>query len=839
MDGLRMFTEGGPPDPPAKKKEQKIYELLQPPVYQIPSESTGIGRKVNLENLLAKRAPTEMDLAVAKRTYTEPVLEQRFIGTVNDYYADQSNPANFSKDQVKKLQQDLISKGYDLGATKDDGVYGRRTRAAYEDMMAQQNMDMSLADKYYRQFTTENKPAVTQIQKKLVEKGLLGNQEIDGLFGNKTKAALEKYNAAKGNNPVFSVIPQSLDDKRCAAGMCDIFESNGLIPEVYGMKHTDAWNMLEKMEATGNSNTVYNIYDDPSFKNVKSSNDLLEATRRVKSKSQTSRENYKVGDIVGIYNPGSEHHSETLGSKTHNTHVGFVSKIDRNGNPIITHNVDGRVLQDPYTKLTTTWISRPNYSNASLKEQYNSAGYNAEKLDENALQKFEQKIERGLTDPERKTVTNIMQRAKFNSKNLTKMLKSSADPSWVEAAAVGIAGAESAAGLNATRNVEELPLKKQLAHTIKSTAKSDISLGVGKIKYSKLDPFARKYFGINSPEDLKDDNKSMDAISYSLIKNYEKFKDYAAKFPELGLTEQDVRNMSILAHNQGTAKLLKIGRNTDNKYNAETELAELRKLYSGKVKDISSTDYKHVPLVGEALYNALEEPAETYISKVNRYQSELYDRQHGGQILRNSDKMINPLLNLYEQSMMQNGGTNKVKNAAESSIALASLVLPFPANYIAGVAGSTIDFYDAYNADTKEVRDQQLAEALLGLIPYGRMVKGMKVGTDYYKTYKALRPLRLINNAVDVKDIVDPNFKNGGQHGGLDRWFAEKWVDIKTGKPCGRQEGENRSYPACRPSRRVSSETPKTRSEMSPSEKAKFKQTKTSSARIPYNHKRN
>lgn len=84
-----------------------------------------------------------------------------------------------------------------------------------------------------------------------------------------------------------------------------------------------------------------------------------------------------------------------------------------------------------------------------------------------------------------------------------------------------------------------------------------------------------------------------------------------------------------------------------------------------------------------------------------------------------------------------------------------------------------------------------------------------------------------------------PMMKSGGQHGGLDRWFAEKWVDIKTGKPCGRQEGENRSYPACRPSRRVSSETPKTRSEMSPSEKAKFKQTKTSSARIPYNHKRN
>jgi hypothetical protein len=89
-------------------------------------------------------------------------------------------------------------------------------------------------------------------------------------------------------------------------------------------------------------------------------------------------------------------------------------------------------------------------------------------------------------------------------------------------------------------------------------------------------------------------------------------------------------------------------------------------------------------------------------------------------------------------------------------------------------------------------------------------------------------------------DYVDeyPMMKSGGQHGGLDRWFAEKWVDVKTGKTCGRQEGESRAYPACRPSRRVSSETPKTSSEMSPSEKAKFKRTKTSSERIPYNHKR-
>ena len=56
----------------------------------------------------------------------------------------------------------------------------------------------------------------------------------------------------------------------------------------------------------------------------------------------------------------------------------------------------------------------------------------------------------------------------------------------------------------------------------------------------------------------------------------------------------------------------------------------------------------------------------------------------------------------------------------------------------------------------------------------------------------------------------------------LKRWFDEKWVDVKTGKPCGRQKGENEkgSYPACRPSKRVSSKTPKTTSEMSSKEKS-------------------
>ena len=53
----------------------------------------------------------------------------------------------------------------------------------------------------------------------------------------------------------------------------------------------------------------------------------------------------------------------------------------------------------------------------------------------------------------------------------------------------------------------------------------------------------------------------------------------------------------------------------------------------------------------------------------------------------------------------------------------------------------------------------------------------------------------------------------------LKRWFKEEWVDVRTGKPCGRKKGEKRGTPYCRPKKRVSSKTPKTAGELSASEK--------------------
>jgi len=128
--------------------------------------------------------------------------------------------------------------------------------------------------------------------------------------------------------------------------------------------------------------------------------------------------------------------------------------------------------------------------------------------------------------------------------------------------------------------------------------------------------------------------------------------------------------------------------------------------------------------------------------------------------------------------------------------------------------------------------------------------KYKKFGMDWLMNYKGLSrkeakdylkksetyPKSIPSNA-EPTDLTD--FKQGGQHGGLDRWFAEKWVDVKSGKACGRQKGEKRKgYPACRPSRRISEDTPKTSGELSSSEREKFKRSKTSSERINYQHRR-
>ena len=100
-------------------------------------------------------------------------------------------------------------------------------------------------------------------------------------------------------------------------------------------------------------------------------------------------------------------------------------------------------------------------------------------------------------------------------------------------------------------------------------------------------------------------------------------------------------------------------------------------------------------------------------------------------------------------------------------------------------------------------------------------------------------PMRALHESTKNVVVLTEWRKNVARSsGGLTRWFKENWVDVKTGKPCGRSKGEKRGYPACRPKKRVSSKTPKTVGEMSAAEKARFKREKTGSKKITYQHRR-
>ena len=85
-----------------------------------------------------------------------------------------------------------------------------------------------------------------------------------------------------------------------------------------------------------------------------------------------------------------------------------------------------------------------------------------------------------------------------------------------------------------------------------------------------------------------------------------------------------------------------------------------------------------------------------------------------------------------------------------------------------------------------------------------------------YKKVKAqynVFPSARASQAIAKCRKASGNVKKSEEGTSLKRWEKEKWVDTRTGKACG--AGGKNEY--CRPTTRVSSKTPKTKSEISPS----------------------
>ena len=79
------------------------------------------------------------------------------------------------------------------------------------------------------------------------------------------------------------------------------------------------------------------------------------------------------------------------------------------------------------------------------------------------------------------------------------------------------------------------------------------------------------------------------------------------------------------------------------------------------------------------------------------------------------------------------------------------------------------------------------------------------------------------------------NVRKTAKGASLKRWKAEEWKDTKTGKACGAKT-KGKQY--CRPTKRVSSKTPKTKSQMSKSAVRKRQAQKSAGKRASVAKKR-
>lgn len=63
---------------------------------------------------------------------------------------------------------------------------------------------------------------------------------------------------------------------------------------------------------------------------------------------------------------------------------------------------------------------------------------------------------------------------------------------------------------------------------------------------------------------------------------------------------------------------------------------------------------------------------------------------------------------------------------------------------------------------------------------------------------------KVMDYLLSFEDFINEEKSYKGSHGGLDKWFKEKWVDIsKTNPdgshpPCGRTDTSKGGYPKCR-----------------------------------------
>lgn len=483
---------------------------------------------------------------------------QKFLASKN-YLTDKDVDCILGKKTITAIQEYLNDSGYNSG--KPDGIIGEKTKAA----LSQYNKDFFF---------------------------------VDGIVGPRTINAYKKSLLNKHGFDVQFVDNDDIDD--CAKFVRKRFDQAVGETRRNGV-NGNAWTMIGNILDHGGQ-SLYNIYDNDLMIKAKSPNDVAKLTKRLTSAKAPDFNQVDVGDVIGIYIPGSKHMQEAIDTgTTKNTHVGVVVSIE-NGTPVVEHKVGGKVRQDKINNLGGAKLGRPIVTTIvrpSISEQV-----------EDQISINNKKSDLKIPDKWKNDQLNEYMESLSGMKQISQSLFKHNNPDFIEKAAMGILGRETF-----FMNRKQSDVAKDIRHPVsmimanarkiahKRSQREFISGDLTKFKFNSIPENYRKAIGLVDPEQLNNDpSVAARAVYIYLSRAYDFYKRYAKINPYLGMTEEDIENATIDSYNKGI------------KYTGVTKEYIERLRYESnpehKVKSIASTNYSNVGKFGRMLIpdNITEDP---------------------------------------------------------------------------------------------------------------------------------------------------------------------------------------------------------------------------------------
>lgn len=328
-------------------------------------------------------------------------------------------------DFVKEAQRKLMELGYDLGPRKDDGIIGRMTRKALSDFQLKNggngkgNLGPFTAKKLGIEYVDRGSSTVI---------GSDGKTKKDST-GKVTSGSDGKTDTKNQSCSSFEIFPSVSDTltKVCAGQTSGVAKGpdgcSEYVRQKTGKWQGNAWHAYKTkgypsisgfkslVANKSNLDTMANIFQkinsqssgiSASGINSSGTHDNIRSLMGAAIPGQSSFKGLKMGDVVGIYYPSSQHHGEAFfqgatgmssdGTKVtsgpyfvvdengktrpwaisdigknvkikpgkslqggehfgFNTHLGFVGAKKPNGEPIIYHNVSGNILATPLSQM--------------------------------------------------------------------------------------------------------------------------------------------------------------------------------------------------------------------------------------------------------------------------------------------------------------------------------------------------------------------------------------------------------------------------------------------------------------------------------------------------------